>query len=42
VNKIPRWIVRPIAHRAGITQRVESHTLRYAFITARWTPGCAA
>ena len=33
-------IVRTTARRAGIAKIVTPHTLRHAFITARWTPGC--
>jgi len=33
-------IVRRVACRAGIIKPVGPHTLRHAFITAVWTPGC--
>ena len=33
-------IVRKVARRAGIAKAVTPHTLRHAFITAVWMPGC--
>jgi hypothetical protein len=33
-------IVRRVTRRAGIPERVSPHTLRHAFITAAWMPGC--
>ena len=33
-------IVGTTARHAGITKKVTPHTLRHAFITASWMPGC--